>query len=341
MRGIALTILLLMPVLLIAQRPIFSQYYSNGLYLNPALATYENDRIMQVHYRSQWNAIGTPFNTIQASYIHPFYNEELGMNEAGAGVSFFRDVSGGHNEFISNGFNGAYARNVALSQVQALSFGAQLGYYQNRVRADQFQWSSQYNDVIGYDPSMPGELNGSELSNNYVVINAGLMWRTKTAVGRNDRELDLYSGISVENLNRPDVSLVDDSSTRLYRLYKFHGGATAFITPQLTISPNYLIQAQNNVVQTNIGAYMSYSVLVKRTIPYEVGVILGGWYRFGDSFIISTGITSQQFNLAFSYDINNSRFGQFSSSRTEAYEISLAIKFPKKMRDVRFSSPII
>ncbi|MTI19584.1 type IX secretion system membrane protein PorP/SprF, partial [Fulvivirga sp. RKSG066] len=92
-----MTILLVVVVVGIAsaQRPIFSQYYNTGLYLNPALVGEEKDITFQANYRSQWGNIDLPFKTTQASVAYPVVKRGVKpMHVGGLGLSIFRDETG-------------------------------------------------------------------------------------------------------------------------------------------------------------------------------------------------------------------------------------------------------
>jgi len=53
---------------LFAQDPIFSQFYANPLYLNPAMAGSSVCPRLIFNYRNQWPAISGTYITYNASY---------------------------------------------------------------------------------------------------------------------------------------------------------------------------------------------------------------------------------------------------------------------------------
>lgn len=327
-----------------AQQPIFSQYYSTGLFLNPALAGLEKDVTFQLNYRSQWSGAGFPFKTSQASYIHPIIHQGVRPKHTGGiGFSLVRDEAGSNGEFVSSGANMSYAHNLHLNAYgnHIVTIGGSVGLYQNRLTEDGLQWSSQYNPSIGFDGSSGPEF--SVLGNRvaYPVMNVGLMWSFLDKKKFELKEFGAYAGISVQNLNKPNTSFFDDENGTLKPLTRIHGGFSIFITKKLSISPNYLIQYQNGVFQTNTGAYFGYllsDVYNSRERPTKI--TFGAWYRLKDSYIFSAGVSSKNLNLAFSYDINSTSFGRFVNG-AGAYEISLAFKLLKKQSYRRFSSPLI
>src|SRR5688572_10408983 len=94
-----------------AQAPVFSQYYSSGLYLNPALSGLEKDIYLGMNYRSQWSNVNLPFNTFQFSFIHPLTKPGVHIKHLGGlGASFLYDVAGPNREFVTQSvlLSGAY-----------------------------------------------------------------------------------------------------------------------------------------------------------------------------------------------------------------------------------------
>ena len=51
-----------------AQEPVFSQFYFNPLYLNPALSGMDNNFRLFVNSKNQWSKVPTQFNTHSISF---------------------------------------------------------------------------------------------------------------------------------------------------------------------------------------------------------------------------------------------------------------------------------
>lgn len=327
-----------------AQQPVFSQYYATGLYLNPALAGMESDMIFQFNYRSQWNDANLPFETFQASYIHPILKRGIRTEHTGGvGVSFFNDQSGINNEFKSTGANLSYAYNFLLNRYgnNIIALGGMIGAYQNKIDFEHLQWSSQYNPTMGYDNSSIPDLSQFNERVFYPVFNFGFMWTYRDKKKYELKDFSIYMGASVANLNQPKLSYFEEAESSLSPLYKIHGGFSIFLTKRFSVSPNYLVQYQQAAFQTNTGAYLGYmisDIYDSRDRPTKV--IIGAWYRLHDSFIFNAGLSSKHFNIAFSYDVNTSSLGRYVGG-TGAYEISLAVKLIKQQQFRRFSSPLI
>lgn len=327
------------------QAPVFSQYYSSGLYLNPALAGLEKDTYLGMNYRSQWANLNIPFNTFQFSFIQPITKPGVRKKHLGGfGLSYLNDVAGANKEFVTQSISIAGAHNFYLNNHgnNVIASAVQVGASQQRINYNGLQWSSQYSSITGYDQSLPGE----SLLVNYQlwqpVLNAGLMWYyTNKQRTLSHYSTSVYNGASISNILRSNSFYVH-AKGEMSILYKVHGGFSSTWNRKVDISPNYLIQMQNRNLQVNIGTYLGYS-LINPHPSAKIGstkVLLGGWYRVGDSFILSTGLSNTIWNLGFSYDNNI-----FALSKTfgygSAYEFSLAYRILSNNGFKRYSSPLI
>jgi len=325
-----------------AQSPVFSQYYASGLYLNPALSGLEKDIYMGMNYRSQWSGVGLPFSTFQFTFIKPVVKPGIRVKHLGGwGASFLNDVAGPNKEFKTQSISlsGAYNFHLTRFGNNILSVGLQAGAMQQKVDYDQLEWSTQYSPGMGFDSNLAGEsgLNDQVFS---PVLNAGIMWYYTTRGRLSFRSTSVFSGLSASNIIRPN-SFVDDAKAVPVILYKFHGGLSTLWKAKYELSPNYLVQYQNQNWQVNMGAYMSYYIHPPHLHDSKsTKVMVGVWYRLQDAFILSTGFSNKNWNFGFSYDTNVSSLGR-NFGYASAYELSLAYKIVVNKGFRRFSSPLI
>jgi len=325
-----------------AQAPVFSQYYASSLYLNPALSGLEKDIFFGMNYRSQWSNVGLPFSTFQFSFIKPLVKPGIHVKHLGGfGASFFNDVAGPNKEFTTQSLmvSGAYNFHLTRYGNNILSIGVQAGASQQRVNYDELQWSTKYSPSMGYDNSLAGE---SALNNQVFspVLNAGLMWVYTTRGKLMKRNISVFNGLSVANII-PPRSMTGESLGPAAILYKAHGGISSLWNTKYEISPNYLVQYQNHNFQVNLGAYISYYFQPPHLHNSKsTKVMVGGWYRLQDAFILSAGFSNRSWNLGFSYDTNVSSMSR-NFGYASAYELSLAYKIVVNKGFRRFSSPLI
>ena len=187
MKGIASIIVFIASVLIshhvaLGQSPVFSQYYSTSLYLNPAMAGLEKDIYMGMNYRAQWSNAGMPFNTFQFSFIKPLLKPGAHVKHLGGfGATFLNDVAGPNKEFKTQSVMVSGAYNIHLTSYgnNILSVGLQAGALQQRVNYSNLQWSSQYSATLGFDGNLSGEVALNDQVFN-PLLNAGIMWSYTT-----------------------------------------------------------------------------------------------------------------------------------------------------------------
>lgn len=323
-----------------AQDPVFSQFYTSSLYLNPALSGLEKDVVLGMNYRSQWAGVNLPFRTFQFSAIHPILQQGVRNKHLGGfGATLFSDEAGPNSEVVSQGFSVASSYNFHLNRNgnHIIAAALQFGVLQRKINMDAMQWSSQYSNAIGYDPSLPGESLIAERVTS-PVINAGIIWRL-VIDKRFEPAKMFYQGFAVSNLNRPRGFYLDEREAPAI-LFKAHGGYLHSFNNGFEISPNYLIQHQHTT-QINVGAYGGYTLpqVNSKTIS-DLKVSLGCWYRLGDSFIITTGFSSSAWDVGFSYDANSSSLER-NFQGANAFEISLAYRINILKQVKKFATPLI
>ncbi len=335
-------LILLLPLGLRAQDAFFSQYYSSGLYLNPALAGTETDLTFSSNYRSQWRSIVVPYVTSQISIINPMYSKGVSERHwGGLGLSVYNDRAGDGN-FKTLGLNATFAYNIPFSPNERgsnLIMGVQGGFIQKNIDYTNLQWGEQYNPFVGFDVSVTPSEN--QLGNRafYPDISAGFLYTYNHMESYSDRKVSLWLGGSAYHINRPNESFVSDVTAELPILFKGHAGATFALSDKFLFSPNGLVMIQNDVRHYNAGAYLTYRVFDSYKPAFqEAGVLVGAWYRLEDSFIFTVGMTAKNYTIGFSYDWNRSNLRSFTQGRG-AYEISLTIRKPKTIKRVKIETP--
>ncbi|MCA6074789.1 PorP/SprF family type IX secretion system membrane protein [Fulvivirga sedimenti] len=324
----------------VAQSPVFSQYYTTSLYLNPALVGSESDITIGMNYRAQWNQLESPYQTAQITYMHPLIKPGgRSKHVGGIGVSILSDQAG-NNSLSNTGINFSGAFNYHLSSYgnNILTFGLQAGVYRNALNIENLQWGSQYNAFSGFDPTIevdPGNLQDQRF---YAVINAGMMWYYRQQQRYSTKSWSSYAGISVYHLNQPNTSLINDQDNLPLSL-RFHGGISFPISAQAKLTPSALAVYELSDIQLNAGGYLTYS-LGSASNASNAAVILGAWYRLSDSFIVHVGTEIKNFRLAFSYDHNVSSFQRYFGT-SGSYEFSIQYRIIRKHQSVYFSTPLI
>jgi len=330
-----------------AQDPNFSQFYAAPLYLNPALAGVEKDVTVAAVYRSQWRSIGFPQQIGQLSGIIPLHSRRHPLLQPGGiGFALYNDVAGEGNNFRTTGIQAGAAYNLALTgdYAHVLSFGMQVGMIQKAIDFTDLRWGSQYNAAapfLGFDhtasPTM--DLNLMRDKALYPVVHSGIVWHFNPNTGIGRQPFGGFVGFSVSNINQPNESLIKTEASRLPLLFRMQTGIEYQLTQAFRLMPNLLWMRQNGQNQINAGTYLSYQLTDAATAK-PARIMAGGWYRLGDSFVLSTAFTNSKYTLGFSYDINTSSL-RYATRGRGAWELSLTYRVVKNKTFRRFATPLI
>jgi len=296
-----------------AQDPIFSQFYANPLYLNPAMAGTQKCPRGILNYRNQWPALSGNFVTTSASYDQ--YVEAV---SGGLGFYVMND-NAGRGTLNSFSINAIYSYQLTISDKVSMQAGFQAAYFQRSLDWSRLTFGDQIDPRRGFIYQTQDTPRGGNVDN--VDFSAGAVIFSET----------FYGGLAVHHLFEPNESLIV-AEAPLERRYTVHAGANIPIKKDIrgetdaSISPNILYQRQFDFEQINIGLYAQKGPL-----------ILGTWYRFGDAMIILVGVETDRFKVGYSYDLTTSRL---TTQTMGSHEISFALNFncaptKKKFRAIK------
>ena len=315
----------------LAQDPVFSQFYNAPLYLNPALMGDYEDYFVDFSFRSQYRSLIFPYNTSQVSFIAPFYKDKHRRPEGqfgNGGISFYNDVAGEGKNFKTTGVNANFSYNVNLAtdNINRLTFALQTGIVNRRINTDVLEWGEQYSDLIGFYPNVvPADID--LIQNSTILdITAGVFWRYYSSV--DSRKIrSIYAGYAAGHLNHADQSVIDGQKDNLPLMHKINGGIVFALSEKFTLSGNVLSILQDWENQTNLGVYAGYRLPVNSSgILSNMITRLGTWYRWKDSFIVSLEFLTDNLHLGFSYDWNTTSL-KYNNRGTGAYEVTIGYKF--------------
>ena len=339
------------------QDAVFSQYFSSSLYLNPCFAGLEPYLNVGVNVRNQWSkASDQAYTTNQLSIIAPIYKEGLrDANVGGVGLSVYQDKAGalGYQSLGAN-VSGAYNLLLGAEGKHTVTFGLQAGVIQKSLVANNLQWGSQFDKLtssgfnaglpvggFNSDPSTFGSVNNTVTASKLLVdIGAGIMYYYRAGRPRREKGASFWAGYSGYHLNGANESFVPGSVSKLPILNKAIAGFEFTLGSRFNISPNALVAMQAGNTQINAGTYITYMLVEPDAGMLPSDIIIGGWYRVGDSFIASVGLASKVYTLGFSFDLNTSNLSKATNS-FGAWEVSLKIQKPRKEKVKRYYTPRI
>ncbi len=297
-----------------AQDPIFSQYYSAPLQINPAFAGHGYAPSFALNYRNQWPSLNA-YTTYAASY-----DQYLDYLNSGFGVMILADDAG-EGLLKMTKVSGVYAYRLKINDEFFVKLGAEASVVQARLDWSRLVFLDQIDVENG--PISPGgtpypteEEQPENLTNVYFDASAGLLLYGKS----------LYGGFAIKHLNTPNESFLNINNNLnggLPLRYTVHAGAEISLSQSNKregapfISPNLLFVRQGDFGQLNIGAYAG------------MGMIFGGvWYRNAqsnaDAVIALIGVQKGIFKIGYSYDVTVSGLASESGG---SHEISVSFRF--------------
>jgi type IX secretion system PorP/SprF family membrane protein len=333
-----LTIFMFISVKIIAQDPLYSQYYAAPMYLNPALTGSSNIPRFTLNYRNQWPALSANFVT--TSFAAEHYIEKY---NSGVGLLITSDNQ--YADLTTSNFGLLYSYNQAITEDISVRFGVQ-GSYNTRTigsKWDRFTFGDQL-DGAGNPTGNP--TNDPIADKNNPRVNF-MDFSTGTVV-YND---NFYLGLGVKHLNKPIYNLIKDATeqVRLPMLFSVHGGYKFFLENgvidggfgedlenEKSISPSFLYEKRGPYQHLDVGMYLTYAPM-----------ILGVWYRglpiFGQDIsgatrnvagVFMLGYKQDNLTFGYSYDAN---FLSRLTNTGGAHEISISyeLAFDKSSRSYK------
>ncbi len=292
-----------------AQDPIFSQFYANPIYLNPAFAGMKVCPNAVLNYRQQWTNIQGTYGTFSASY-----DQMLQRSKSGLGLIILTDNAGA-GVLQTTMVEAVYAQHIQLNKVWSTSVGFQAGIIQKTLDWNRLNFGDQIDAKNGFIWST------KETNQGLVVrepdLSAGAMLYSRFA----------FFGISAHHLLQQDEAFIVKGKSPLPIRYTAHAGVNLSITPDTKISPNVIFQQQQDFTELNLGCYVTR------------GYVTGGlWYRGKDALIILLGFDTGLIKIGYSYDMTTSKLGANSTAGT--HELSMGKKFTCKKVKPRFRPAI-
>lgn len=307
-RIILLMLVMVLPLISLAQDHIYSQFYNSPIYLNPALTgQFEGDIRFNALYRNQWSGLASDY-----SYMSASGDLNLGQINSGVGLIFNRSTEG-TAYLVKNNIAASYSYIIGGDDF-ALSFGLQAGITNQKLNWDKLVFGDQIGIGTGY---IPGSISGAERpsvdSRFYLDANAG----TNLVYGK------FMLGVAAHHINRPDESLSGFQAKLPMRISGNMSYKVTLIPDQYDRDGSYLIPSVVVYKQQNT---TSYSV----GMQYKYASINAGiWYRGGSNSAGSDAIVfsvifdifnrktnGEKFRVGISHDATSSKINYTNTGGT-------------------------
>ncbi len=299
-----------------AQDPMFTQFYANKLYLNPAFAGSEKCGRVQLNYRNQWPKLGQTYVTYAASY-----DQYVSMLNIGMGAQFMQDIQA-DGAVKTTSIHTMYTYKVSVNRNLSIVGGLEVSYYQKTLNMDYI-----FPDMLH---PVYGAIFPTRETSVYTDNKKGFFDFSAGAIMFN--RIHTF-GIAVNHLTQPSESFRNSSDAVLPRKLTVHYGTQIPIRMkgvkkgEMYLSPQVVYQRQRDFEQFNYGVYFSRKSIV-------AGLWLRQNFKFHyDSFVMVIGFIQSKFRIAYSYDLTVSKL---RNQTLGAHEISAGYTFPCRQKRKKF-----
>lgn len=309
MKKILLFITLISSGLIIrAQDPHFSQFFSSPLTLNPAYTgKFDGDWRLAANHRDQWPSIPKAYVTTSASFDVGILKSRIPKGDVfGIGISGLSDQSADAALKLNYGsLSLSYHKALDEEGYNTIGAGFQATYSSVTLDITKLTFEDQLTQNGFTNPTSETFANGT--NQNYMDINAGMLYS-----GSSDGYNNYYLGLSLYHINKPSLSFIDKTWNLASRL-TIHGGGTFPLNENLSINPSVIYQMQNKASEFVFGGALAALVNGDETNP--TSVYFGSWMRLNDAIIPYIGLEINGLRIGASYDINTSSLKSATSSR--------------------------
>ncbi len=309
-----------------AQDIHFSQINETPMHLNPAYTgMFDGLFRVNLNYRSQWAAMGSPYTTAAAGFDMPLFPAK-NRSYMGVGAFLYRDQAG-DSKFGT--FSGLLSVSgiVPLSDYSKLSAGIQGGYSQRSATIDALQWESQY--IAGnYDPAASANEGNMLTSFPYVDFSGGVAYQLRNVAGNIEGKdvFELNVGASAFHLNKPRQKFHSGGEERMDMRFVLHSQVRYdFPGSRWSLRPSAYYMGQGPASEVVFGSMIRYRIKDGTKITNffsESGIGLGAHYRWKDSIIPQLYYDLGDLFIGLSYDVNISSYVG-ASKNNGGFEVTL------------------
>lgn len=281
----------------------FSQYKNSTFFTNPSFTSFQgSDYHVLLQKRNQWQVVADPFST----FLMSIESKKI-LNNNSLGIHFMNDIAG-DARYQTTGSIINYSKLIRKNYTTFFAVGLSAGFYQRKISFDNLVFIEQEN----FD----------NVSFYYPDLNLGLL--IKKIV---NNSIDLFSGISLFHINRPNQSLFENDEELLYPRFNMHTKANILLYDNWKITPHIFFSKQNINQELIIGSDLEYLLYKDK----NVFLALGTNYRHKDAIYYNANIKAGSFKVILNYDVNISSL-KTASNYNGAYEFLISYEWNKRKK---------
>ena len=281
----------------------FSQYKNSTFFTNPSFTSFQgSDYHVLLQKRNQWQVVADPFST----FLMSIESKKI-LNNNSFGIHFMNDIAG-DARYQTTGSIINYSKSIRKNYTTFFAVGLSAGFYQRKISFDNLVFIEQENfdNVSFYYPDLNFGLLIKKIINN---------------------SIDLFSGISLFHINRPNQSLFENDEELLYPRFNMHTKANILLYDNWKITPHIFFSKQNINQELIIGSDLEYLLYKDK----NVFLALGTNYRHKDAIYYNANIKAGSFEVILNYDVNISSL-KTASNYNGAYEFLISYEWNKRKK---------
>ncbi len=311
-----------------AQDPQFSQFYAAPLYINPAFTGASEYTRVGVNYRNQWPNLQSSFTTFSFYADHFLYKYNSGI-----GMIITSDTEG-QAGLKSTNIGLSYAYQLKINDNLVFRPGIQYNFFNRNAGFQNLIFANQIDPITGaIDPT----ITDPSIIDRSLTVSFGDL-----SVGGVLYSRRLFLGAAVQHLTEPNQSLIDGNSPLAQRM-TIHGGIKfqlgrgplrkdlTYTYAERSITPVFQYKTQGGFSQLDVGAFVHLEP-INLGIQYR-GVPFKQFENFpnNEALIFSLGITTNNFNIGYSFDYTISELG-IEAGGAHEFSLSYFLDFNKPVK---------
>jgi type IX secretion system PorP/SprF family membrane protein len=304
------------------QDAVFSQFYANPVYLNPALAGNILCPRIALNYRNQYPALSG--NYVTYNVAADMYSKPL---HGGIAILATADKTGPLGSFSGDL---VYSYHLMITEKLRMNAALQAGYLQYRLNWEELVFENMIDPSTGqidHGSNPDSEPQPDKLTVGDVDFSTGMV------SGYYER---FYLGFAAHHITNPDIAFYQGNISRLATRFTIHAGGIFNLkdalagqeNDNLSLSPNIVYMQQGDFHQLNGGMYLNF-------YPFVTGL----WFRHNfenpDALIAMLGFQQPTFKIGYSYDFTLSKLGMPAGG---AHEISFVWYLPCPKKDFQYKA---
>ena len=317
---------LLLTTCLQAQDPVFSQFFSSPLNINPALtANINSDWRVISNFRNQWMAVKSPYTTGTISYDSKILqnknafiqeNNYLGL---GGMLMYDRALSGSAKSTFAS-LNLSY--NIKLidgARKHRLGVGFGATYGRRSIDYSALNFAEQYTG-FGFNTNLPSGETAKADMKPFVSVNAGLTY----SITSDKSNFDF--GLAAFHVNNPKQTFLEDNNQKLATRSVIHANFETFLNDRMVLNTSAIYQKQGTAKYMSAGGGIGYYLADADNAPI---LNAGVWYWAENGFVPYVGLVYNNFQFGLTYDITTSTLSE-AARKPGSIEFSLIIRGSKE-----------